>query len=56
VAAFLYRRKIICYDFPKRQITLIFHSGHYGEAELPTTAKLHSFIKENGFRKSGKLH
>lgn len=42
--------------FNEGKAAQIFHSGAYGEAELPTTAKLHAFIEENGFRKSGKHH
>lgn len=34
----------------------IFHAGPYGEAERPTTDKLHAFITEHGFEKTGKHH
>ncbi len=34
----------------------IFHAGPYGEAERPTTDKLHAFITVQGFEKTGKHH
>ena len=43
-------------SFHEGKAAQIFHSGPYGEAELPTTAKLHAFIEENGFQMSGKHH
>jgi hypothetical protein len=34
----------------------ILHLGPYGEAERPTVAQLHQWIRDNGFRLTGKHH
>jgi hypothetical protein len=34
----------------------VFHAGPYGEAERPTTDRLHAFISAQGYEKTGKHH
>jgi len=36
--------------------TQIFHAGPYGEAERPTIDRLHAFISEQGYERTGKHH
>lgn len=34
----------------------IFHAGPYGEVERSTTDKLHAFIRDQGYKKTGRHH
>lgn len=42
--------------FEEGMCAQIFHAGPYGEAERPTTDKLHAFISEQGYEKTGRHH